>query len=46
MLVAWEKDGKPLDAGEGQLLLISGKDIKTGPRHVRWLDRIEVVRMP
>lgn len=45
VLVAWEKDGKPLDAREGQLLLISGQDIKTGPRHVRWLSNIEVVRM-
>lgn len=45
VLVAWEKDGQPLDAGEGQLLLISGQDIKTGPRHVRWLSRIDVVRM-
>lgn len=45
VLVAWEKDGKPLEAGEGQLLLISGQDIKTGPRHVRWLSDIEVVRM-
>lgn len=45
VLVAWEKDGKPLDAHEGQLLLISGQDIKTGPRHVRWLSNIEVVRM-
>ncbi|WP_256646894.1 molybdopterin-dependent oxidoreductase [Thermomonas paludicola] len=45
VLVAWEKDGKPLDAREGQLLLISGQDTKTGPRHVRWLSSIEVVRM-
>ncbi len=45
VLVAWEKDGKPLDAHEGQLLLISGQDIKTGPRHVRWLSEIEIVRM-
>ena len=45
VLVAWEKDGKPLDDGEGQFLLISGKDIKTGPRHVRNLSSIEVVRM-
>lgn len=45
VLVAWEKDGQPLEAGEGQLLLISGQDIKTGPRHVRWLSRIDVVRM-
>ena len=43
--MAWEKDGKPLEAREGQLLLISGQDIKTGPRHVRWLSGIEVIRM-
>ncbi|MDE2407617.1 MAG: molybdopterin-dependent oxidoreductase [Xanthomonadaceae bacterium] len=45
VLVAWEKDGKPLEASEGQLLLISGKDTKTGPRHVRNLNAIEVLRM-
>lgn len=45
VLVAWEKDGKPLDVREGQLLLISGQDIKTGPRHVRNLNSLEVVRM-
>ena len=45
VLVAWEKDGKPLDVREGQLLLISGQDTKTGPRHVRNLSSIEVLRM-
>lgn len=45
VLVAWEKDGKPLEPHDGQLLLISGKDIKTGPRHVRNLQSIEIVRM-
>lgn len=45
VLVAWEKDGKPLDAHEGELLLVSGQDIKTGPRRVRQLDRIEVILM-
>ena len=45
VLVAWEKDGAPLTPREGQLLLISGKDIKTGPRHVRQLRDIEIVRM-
>ena len=45
VLVAWDKDGKPLDAREGRLLLISGQDIKTGPRHVRNLSGIEIVRM-
>ena len=44
VLVAYEKDGKPLEPGEGQLLLISGKDTRTGPRHVRWLSEIEVKR--
>ncbi|KZC15595.1 hypothetical protein RHOFW510R12_00155 [Rhodanobacter sp. FW510-R12] len=44
VLVAYEKDGKPLDAGEGQFLLVSGQDIKTGPRHVRWLNEIEIKR--
>ena len=45
VLVAWEKDGKPLGVREGQLLLISGQDTKTGPRHVRNLSSIEVLRM-
>ena len=44
VLVAYEKDGKPLEASEGQLLLVSGKDIKTGPRRVRWLSDIDVKR--
>ena len=44
VLVAYEKDGKPLEASEGQLLLVSGKDIKTGPRRVRWLSEIVVKR--
>lgn len=44
VLVAYEKDGKPLGPDAGQLLLISAKDIKTGPRHVRWLSEIEVRR--
>ncbi len=46
VLVAWEKNGKPLEVSEGQFLLISGQDIKTGPRHVRWLSEIEVKREP
>jgi DMSO/TMAO reductase YedYZ molybdopterin-dependent catalytic subunit len=44
VLVAYEKDGQPLGPEEGQFLLISGKDIKTGPRHVRWLSDIEIKR--
>ena len=44
VLVAYEKNGKPLELGEGELLLISGKDTRTGSRHVRWLSEIEVKR--
>lgn len=41
-LVLFERDGQPLAAAEGPLALISGKDIRTGPRHVKWLQAIEV----
>lgn len=46
VLVAWEKDGEALQSFEGQLLLISGKDIRTGPRRVRNLGEIEIQRVP
>lgn len=42
MLVLFERDGKPLAAAEGPLALIAGKDTKTAPRHVRWLQSIDV----
>ncbi|MEC5161940.1 MULTISPECIES: molybdopterin-dependent oxidoreductase [unclassified Janthinobacterium] len=42
VLVLFERDGKPLGADEGPLALISGKDKRTGPRHVKWLQAIEV----
>lgn len=42
VLVLFERDGKPLASAEGPLALISGKDIRTGPRHVKWLRSIEV----
>jgi DMSO/TMAO reductase YedYZ molybdopterin-dependent catalytic subunit len=42
VLVLFERDGKPLDAEEGPLALISGKDLRTGPRHVKWLQAVEV----
>ena len=44
VLIAYEKDGILLGPEQGDLLLISGKDIRTGPRHVRWLSEIEVKR--
>jgi DMSO/TMAO reductase YedYZ molybdopterin-dependent catalytic subunit len=42
VLVLFERDGQPLAAAEGPLALISGKDVRTGPRHVKWLKAIEV----
>ena len=45
MLIVLERDGKPLDDREGRIALISLKDTRTGPRHVRWLERLDVVRV-
>lgn len=42
VLVVFERDGQPLPAAEGPLALISGKDLRTGPRHVKWLRSVEV----
>ncbi len=42
VIVFFEKDGQPLADDEGRIALISGKDIRTGPRHVKWLQSIEV----
>ena len=42
VLVLFERDGNPLSAEEGPLALISAKDQNNGPRHVKWLQSIEV----
>jgi DMSO/TMAO reductase YedYZ molybdopterin-dependent catalytic subunit len=42
VMVAYERDGAPLAAGEGPIALSAPGDIRTGPRHVKWLERIEV----
>ncbi len=42
VLVFFEKDGLPLADDEGRIALVSSRDIRTGPRHVRWLQDIEV----
>lgn len=42
VVVFFEKDGMPLAADEGRLALISAQDLRTGPRHVKWLHEIEV----
>lgn len=42
VIVFFEKNGKPLDDDEGRIAMVSTKDTKTGPRHVKWLNNIEV----
>lgn len=42
VMVFFEKEGKPLADDEGRIAMISTKDIRTGPRHVKWLQSIQV----
>jgi hypothetical protein len=45
VLVFFEKDGKPLGDDEGRIAMVSAKDIRTGPRHVKWLQGIDVQKI-
>jgi len=42
VMLVYERDGAPLGSGEGPIALSAPGDIRTGPRHVKWLERIEV----
>lgn len=42
VLLAYERDGAPLDTREGPIALHAPADLRTGPRHVRNLQRLEV----
>jgi DMSO/TMAO reductase YedYZ molybdopterin-dependent catalytic subunit len=46
VLIVFERDGKPLGDGEGRLALVSMNDTRMGPRHVKWLSRVDVLRVP
>jgi len=46
VLVVYERGGVALDEGEGLIALVSLSDERVGPRHVKWLGRIEVHRVP
>ena len=41
-MVAYERDGQPLADSEGPLTVEAPGDTRSGPRHVKWLQRIEV----
>ena len=45
VIVYYEKNGEALDDNDGEIALISAKDIRTGPRHVKWLNGIEVRKL-
>jgi cytochrome c551/c552 len=45
VMVFFEKDGQPLADNEGRIALVSSKDSRTGPRHVKWLQNIEVKKI-
>jgi len=42
VLVVYERDGAPLDDREGRIALVSLKDTRPGPRHVKWLQSVEL----
>lgn len=42
VLVVFERDGQPLDEREGRIALVSTRDLRTGPRSVRGLARLDV----
>ena len=46
VLVVFGRDGEPLRDGEGDIALISLADLRPGARHVKWLSRIDVRRVP
>ena len=45
VLIVYERDGAPLGNDEGRIALVSLKDTRPGPRHVKWLTAIDVVRV-
>jgi DMSO/TMAO reductase YedYZ molybdopterin-dependent catalytic subunit len=44
-LVIFERDGAPLPEGEGPLALVSLRDTQPGPRHVKWLQKVDIRRV-
>lgn len=45
VMVFFEKNGLPLTSEEGRIAMVSSKDNRTGPRHVKWLRGIEVKKI-
>lgn len=45
VVVFYEKNRQLLGEDEGRIALISAKDLRAGPRHVKWLKTLEVVKL-
>ena len=45
VLVVFERDGAPLPESEGPLALVSLRDTQPGPRHVKWLQKVDIRRV-
>jgi DMSO/TMAO reductase YedYZ molybdopterin-dependent catalytic subunit len=45
VIVYFKKDGVPLGEDEGKIAMISTQDTRTGPRHVKWLQSLEVKKV-
>lgn len=45
VMVFFEKNGQPLGDDEGRIAMVSSKDSRTGPRHVKWLQDISVKKI-
>jgi len=41
-LVVFERDGQALAEREGRIALVSARDLRTGPRSLKWLARLDV----
>ena len=45
VIIFIEQNGKPLSDDEGKIAMVSTKDTRTGPRHVKWLKEIEIKKI-
>ena len=45
VIIIYQRDGLPLDEKAGQIALISTRDLATGPRFVKWIKEINVLKV-
>ncbi len=45
VVVTHTRNGQPLPASEGLIALVAACDLRTGPRHVKWLQSLELRRL-